>query len=55
MGDEVDLEQSMATLREAEPPPFFAFCWGAGQVLARYVLDQPELVRDQRVVDCGAG
>ena len=55
LGDDIDLEQGMANLREAEPPPFFAFCWGAGQVLARYVLDHPEIVRGRRVVDFGAG
>jgi len=35
--------------------PYWAFCWGSGQALARYVLDHPELVRGQRVLDFGAG
>ena len=37
--------------------PFWAFAWPGGQVLARYLLDHPEVVRDQRVLDfgCGAG
>lgn len=38
-----------------EHSPFWAFCWASGQVLARYLLDHPELVRDRRVVDFGAG
>jgi predicted nicotinamide N-methyase len=35
--------------------PYWAFCWGAGQALARHVLDHPELVRGKTVVDFGAG
>jgi len=35
--------------------PYWAFCWGAGQALARYVLDHPELVRGKTVIDFGAG
>ena len=35
--------------------PYWAFCWGAGQALARHVLDHPELVRGRTVVDFGAG
>ena len=27
------------------PPPFWAFAWAGGQALARYVLDNPALVR----------
>lgn len=37
------------------PPPFWAFAWAGGQALARYVLDHPDLVAGQRVVDFGAG
>ena len=29
------------------PPPFWAFAWAGGQALARYVLDNPALVRGQ--------
>jgi predicted nicotinamide N-methyase len=35
--------------------PYWAFCWGAGQALARHVLDHPELVRGKTVIDFGAG
>ncbi len=37
------------------PPPFWAFAWAGGQALARYVLDQPEVVRGYRVLDLGSG
>ena len=37
------------------PPPFWAFAWAGGQALARYVLDNPELVRDKTVLDFAAG
>lgn len=36
-------------------PAYWAFCWASGQVLARYILDNPELVRNKRVMDFGAG
>ena len=35
--------------------PYWAFAWAGGQALARYVLDHPELVRGQHVLDLGAG
>jgi predicted nicotinamide N-methyase len=37
------------------PPPYWAFAWAGGQALARYVLDNPEIVRGKRVLDVGAG
>ncbi len=37
------------------PPPFWAFAWAGGQGLARYVLDNPSLVRGRRVLDFAAG
>jgi len=37
------------------PPPFWAFAWAGGQGLARYVLDHPQTVRGQRVLDFAAG
>ncbi len=45
-----------ATLEKAGlPPPFWAFCWPGGQVLARYLLDNPETVRGKTVLDFAAG
>lgn len=35
--------------------PFWAVPWAGGQALARYVLDNPDLVRGKRVVDFGCG
>lgn len=36
-------------------PPYWAFCWASGQVMARYLLDHPCLLKDKTVVDFGAG
>lgn len=36
-------------------PAYWAFCWASGQVLARYILDNPELVKGKRIMDFGAG
>ncbi len=41
--------------REGLPPPFWAFAWAGGQALARYLLDNPDLVRGQAVLDFAAG
>ncbi|CAN5786833.1 methyltransferase [soil metagenome] len=37
------------------PPPFWAFAWAGGQALARYILDNPEIVAGQRVIDFASG
>lgn len=37
------------------PPPFWAFAWPGGQILARYVLDHPDEFRGRRVLDFAAG
>ncbi len=37
------------------PPPFWAFAWAGGQALARYVLDNPEVVAGKRVIDFASG
>ena len=37
------------------PPPFWAFAWAGGQALARYVLDNSEIVRSKRVLDVASG
>ncbi len=36
-------------------PPYWAFCWPGGQAIARYLLDNPALVRGRRVIDFAAG
>ena len=37
------------------PPPYWAFAWAGGQALARYVLDNAEVVRGKSVLDFGSG
>ena len=37
------------------PPPYWAFAWAGGQALARYLLDNRNLVAGRRVLDLGAG
>jgi predicted nicotinamide N-methyase len=53
--DGIDLNARADELLRAGPAPYWAFCWGAGQALARYLIDHAELVRGKRVVDFGAG
>lgn len=36
-------------------PAYWAFCWASGQVLAKFILDQPERVYGKRVLDFGSG
>jgi len=55
MSESVDLEAGCRELTEGEAPPYWAFCWGAGQALARFLLDHPERVRAKRVLDLGTG
>jgi predicted nicotinamide N-methyase len=37
------------------PPPFWAIAWPGGQGSARYILDNPDIVKGKRVVDFAAG
>lgn len=41
--------------RLGETPPYWAYHWAGGTVLARYILDHPESVGGKRVIDLGAG
>ena len=36
-------------------PAYWAFCWASGQVLARFLREQPQWVRGRRVLDFGSG
>ena len=36
-------------------PPYWCFCWASGQVLARYLLENPGIIKGQTVIDFGAG
>jgi predicted nicotinamide N-methyase len=49
-------EQTETELGQANPqPPFWGFPWPGGQALARYVLDNRELVAGRTVLDLGSG
>lgn len=34
---------------------YWAFCWASGQVLAKYIIDNPQIVRNKKVLDFGSG
>ncbi|RWX20121.1 methyltransferase [Rhizobium hidalgonense] len=40
---------------ETDLPPYWAYPWAGGAVLARHLLDRPEIVAGRRVLDLGAG
>ncbi|TNF86052.1 MAG: methyltransferase [Gammaproteobacteria bacterium] len=48
----LDPEVMRAVIRE---PAYWAFCWGSGLALARYLLANPDWVRGRTVVDLGSG
>ncbi|GAB3144919.1 methyltransferase [Micromonospora sonneratiae] len=48
-------ELTEGEFRSEQPPPFWAFAWAGGQALARYLLDQPDTVAGQRVLDLASG
>jgi predicted nicotinamide N-methyase len=37
------------------PPPFWAFAWAGGHALARYLIDNPTVVRSKGVLDFASG
>ncbi|MGX8010390.1 class I SAM-dependent methyltransferase [Mesorhizobium sp. ORM8.1] len=52
------LEQEDGGSDDSEPepqPPYWAYAWAGGAVLARYILDNPSIVAGKRVLDLGAG
>ena len=49
------LRTEQATGRTGVDPPFWAFAWAGGRALARYLLDHPEAVSGQRVIDVASG
>jgi predicted nicotinamide N-methyase len=55
--DVVALWEAMEDARggPADEPPFWAAAWPGGQVLARYVLDEPGVVEGRQVLDIGSG
>jgi predicted nicotinamide N-methyase len=55
IGGHVDLNARCQELLDGGYAPYWAFAWGAGQALARFVLDNPSEVSGKRVIDFGAG
>jgi predicted nicotinamide N-methyase len=41
--------------RLGDAPPYWAYGWAGGTVLARHILDHPQIVRGKRVIDLGSG
>lgn len=44
-----------AVRRAMDNPLYWVFCWAAGQVLAQFLLEQPDRVAGKRVLDFGCG
>jgi len=42
-------------LRILAAPAYWAFCWASGQVMARYLTKNPEIVAGKSVLDFGSG
>ena len=36
-------------------PPYWSFCWASGQVLARYLINNPQQIQNKTVIDFGCG
>ena len=36
-------------------PAYWAFCWGSGLALARWLLQNPDVIAGKRVADVGCG
>jgi predicted nicotinamide N-methyase len=45
-------EEAKAIMDE---PPYWAFCWASGQVLAKWILEHREIFQRKTVLDFGAG
>ena len=53
--EQVETSVASTADRAELPPPFWAFAWAGGQALARYLLDHPDLVAGQPVLDVASG
>ncbi len=42
-------------LKLMDLPPYWAFCWPSGQVLAQLIMNKPSAVRNKTLLDFGAG
>ncbi|MBX4948262.1 methyltransferase [Rhizobium binae] len=45
----------LAGSEEGDPAPYWAYPWAGGVVLARHLLECPEVVAGRRILDLGAG
>lgn len=45
----------LSRLSEDGPPPYWAYGWAGGTVLARYILEHREIIAGRRVLDLGCG
>ncbi|TGD76074.1 methyltransferase [Mangrovimicrobium sediminis] len=50
-----DVLDAEASQRVMDNPLYWVLCWASGQVLAEYLLDNPDTVRGRRVLDFGCG
>jgi predicted nicotinamide N-methyase len=53
--DKVIYEFLQQELGEDTPYPFWACAWAGGLALARYILENPDIVKDKQVVDYCSG
>ena len=49
------LRRLVKTGDDDPPPPYWAYQWAGGLVLARHIMARPETVAGRRVLDLGAG
>ncbi|RJT42729.1 methyltransferase [Mesorhizobium waimense] len=53
--DEVEQAEGNEADAPEPQPPYWAYVWAGGSVLARYIIDRPQTVAGRRVLDLGAG
>ncbi|MFT6275858.1 MAG: putative nicotinamide N-methyase [Halioglobus sp.] len=46
---------SQQIARLMEEPLYWVFCWASGQIMARFIRDEPNWVKGKRVLDFGSG
>jgi len=49
---ELSKEQGARLMAE---PMFWVFCWASGHAMARYILDNKQIIHGKRVLDFGCG
>jgi predicted nicotinamide N-methyase len=51
---QVELSKEQGARLMAEPM-FWVFCWASGHAMARYIMDNQQIIRGKRVMDFGCG